>query len=287
MQLNVFYLFLLICVIIMCYLMKKLYYVLSVFSMIILSFCVNAADTSTETTVKSRMIWEVSGLYNDSVGKPLCVNETLMINVMNHNTRKPLGSAFVRLFYGLEGVANLYTEYTGVVYFTPNRTGVYKVFIQKLKYMDIRGTFNVTECTKPTTTSTTTTTTTTTTYQDTSTTLTETETTTTLTETSSSTVPEGASSDTSEPTFPVCSACKAKEQMGFVYPAAIAMTLVVLTGSLIMDKKKKDKKAMQAEAKSGESNADEAEPVHNKKHKSLHHRLGLKKNKKSKGETKK
>jgi hypothetical protein len=273
----------------MCYLMKKIYYVLLVFSMMILSFCAYAADdSSTETTVKSRMIWEVSGLYNDSVGKPLCVNETLMINVMNHNTRKPLGSAFVRLFYGLEGVANLYTEYTGFVYFTPNRTGVYKVFIQKLKYMDIRGTFNVTECTKPTTTSTTTTTTTTTTYPDTSTTLAEPKTTTTLTEISSSTVPEGASSDTSEPTFPVCSACKAKEQMAFVYPAAIAMTIIVLAWSLIADKKKRDKKkAAQAAPQAVKSNVDEPGPVSHKKHKSIHHRLGLKKGKETKGGTKK
>jgi len=272
----------------MIYLMKKLYYVLLVSSMMILSFCAYAADsTSAETTVKSRMIWEISGIYNDSAGKPLCVNDTLAIYVMNHNTRKPVGSAFVRLFYGLEGIANLYTVYTGVVYFTPNKTGVYKVYIQKVKYQDMRGTFNVTECTNPTTTSTTTTTTTTTTYPDTSTTLPEPETTTTLTEISSSTVPEGASSDMSEPTFPVCSACKAKEQMAFVYPAAIAMTIAVLGWSLIADKKKRDKKkAAKAAAQAAKPNADEAEPVSHKKHKSIHHRLGLKKDKETKGGTK-
>lgn len=269
--------------------MKKLYYVLLMFLISLISFCVHAADDSsdTETAVKSRMIWTVSGIYNDSEGKPLCVNDTLAINVMNHNTRKPIGSAFVRLFYGLEGVANLYTEYTGVVYFTPNKTGVYKVFIQKLKYMDMRGTFNVTECTKPTTTSTTTTSSTTTTYTDTSTTLAEPETT-TIKEVSSSTIPEGASSNTSESTFPECSVCKAKEQMAFVYPAAVAMTIAVLAWSLISDKKKKDKKkAAQAADKAGEAKADEAEPGNHKKHKSIHHRLGLKKDKETKGGTKK
>lgn len=271
----------------MCYLMKKLYYVLFIFLMGAISFCVHAADDSSdETVVKSRMVWEISGLYNDSAGKPLCVNETLAIYILNHNTRKPIGSAFVRLFYGLEGVANLYTEYTGVVYFTPNKTGVYKIFIQKIKYQDMRGVFNVTDCTKPTTTSTTTTTTTTTTYADASTTLAEPETTTTIEEVVTTTVPEESSSDTSEATFPECSACKAKDQMAFVYPVAIAMALVVLTWSLLSDKKKRDIKKAQAAGKINESDAGEAEPAHHKKHKSLHHRLGLKKDNESKRDKK-
>jgi hypothetical protein len=282
------FLFLLICVIIMCYLMKNLYCILLILLIAGISFCVYAADSSdTETAVKSRMIWEVSGIYNDSLGKPLCVNDTLAIYVKNHNTRKPVGSAFVRLFYGLEGVANLYTSYTGVVYFTPNKTGVYKVFIQKTKYQDMRGTFNVTECTTPTTTSTTTTSTATTTNPAASTTFAEPETTTTIIEASTTTIPEGAASDTSEPAIPACSACKAKDQMAFVYPVAIAMALVVLTWSLLSDKKKRDMKKAQAAGKTVESNAGEAEPANPKKHKSLHHRLGLKKDKESEGGTKK
>jgi len=138
-----------------------------ILSMAALSLYIYAADKSDDTVPKSRMIWEISRLYNDSLAyndssanRPLCVNETIGINVLNRNTHKPLGSAFVRVFYGLDMVAAMYTEYTGVVYFTPNQTGVYKVFIQKLKYQDLRGVFNVTECTKQTTTTTTTTTTT-------------------------------------------------------------------------------------------------------------------------------
>jgi hypothetical protein len=269
--------------------MKTPYYALLISLIAVVSFCVHAADDSsdTETAVKSRMIWEISGLYNDSSGKPLCVNDSLVINVINHNTRKPVGSAFVRLFYGLDGIANLYTAYTGVVYFTPNKTGVYKVFIQKIKYQDMRGTFNVTECTNPATTSTTTIDTTTTTYPDTSTTLAEPETTTTVKEVTTTTVPQGASSDSSEPTFPVCSACKAKDQMAFVYPAAIAMTIAVLAWSLLAEKKKKDKRAAQAKDKADETKADEAEPDTHKKHKSPHHRMGLKTDKEAKGGTKK
>jgi hypothetical protein len=270
----------------MCYLMKKLYYVLLMYLMCAIS-CVHAADTSGETAVKSRMIWEISGIYNDSSGKPLCVNDSLAINVLNHNTRKPVGSAFVRLFYGLEGIANLYTAYTGFVYFTPNKTGVYKVFIQKIKYQDVRGTFNVTECTNSATTSTTTIAATTITFVASSTTLAEPETTTTIKEATTTTVPEGASSDSSEPAIPECSACKAKDQMAFFYPVAIAMTLAVLTWSLLAEKKKKDKKAAQAKDKAGETKADEAEPDNHKKHKSIHHRLGLKTDKEAKGGTKK
>ena len=269
----------------MCYLMKKLYYVLFIFLMAAISFCVRAAEDSSDTgtTVNSRMIWVVSGIYNDSVGKPLCVNDTLAIYVKNHNTYKPLGSAFVRVFYGMDMVAALYTEYTGVVYFMPNKTGVYKVYIQKLKYQDMRGTFNVTECTTTTTTSTTQATTTTTTFSDTTTTLAEPETTTTIKEVTTTTIQKEAVSDTSEPTIPECSACKAsRDQRAILYPVIIGMTLVVLGWSIITDKKKRDKKKAQAAAKAGESNANETEPVSHKKHKSLHHHLGLKKDKETK-----
>ena len=273
----------------MCYLMKKLYYVLSIFLIAAISFCVHAADdtSDTATTVNSRMIWWVSGLYNDSAGKPLCVNDTLAIYVVNHNTRKPLGSAFIRVFYGLDMVAALYTEYTGVVYFLPNKTGVYKVYIQKLKYQDIRGTFNVTECTTTTTTSTTQATTTTI-YADTTTTLAEPETTITIKEITTTTIQKGAVSDTSEPTFPECAACKAsRDQRAILYPVIIVMTIAVLGWSLLTDKKKRDKKKAQAAVKTGDSNENETEPASHKKHKSLHHRLGLKKDKKTNGETKK
>lgn len=274
----------------MCYLMKKLYYILSIFLIAAISFCVHAADdtSDTATTVNSRMIWGVSGLYNDSVGKPLCVNDTLAIYVKNHNTYKPLGSAFVRVFYGMDMVSAVYTEYTGVVYFLPNKTGVYKVYIQKLKYQDIRGTFNVTECTTTSTTSTTQATTTTTTFADTTTIVAEPETTTTIKEVTTTTISKEAVSDTSEPTFPECSACKAsQDQRAILYPVIIVMTIAVLGLSLLTDKKKRDKKKAQAAAKTGESNANEAESVSHKKHKSLHHRLGLKKDKETKGETKK
>jgi len=215
-----------------------------ILSMAALSLYIYAADKSDDTVPKSRMIWEISRLYNDSLAyndssanRPLCVNETIGINVLNRNTHKPLGSAFVRVFYGLDMVAAMYTEYTGVVYFTPNQTGVYKVFIQKLKYQDLRGVFNVTECTKQTTT---TTTTTTTTSSTTTTTIAfdnpaatlpeeEKETTATLGETApSATTPggEGASAAV-EPAFPECSSCRAKSDL-FAVLCLVAVVVIVI-----------------------------------------------------------
>lgn len=272
----------------MCYLMKKFCYVLLVILMAAIPLCVHAEDDS-DTVPKSRMIFEVSGLYNDSSGKPFCVNDTLAIYVKNHNTRKTLGSAFVRVYYGLEMVAALYTQYTGVVYFTPNRTGIHKVFIQKLKYQDIRGTFNVTDCTKPTTTSTSTTTSSTTPFVVDATTIPEPETTTTIKRrVSTTTLIEEGVPVTVEPTFPECSACKAKsDQKNILYAVAIALTLVVLTYSLLSDKKKKGNKSTENALPAGGPDGREEGPAHHKKHKSLHHRLGLKKEKGSNGEDKK
>jgi hypothetical protein len=74
--------------------------------------------------------------------------------------------------------------------------------------------------------------------------------------------------------------------MAYVYPVAIAMTLVVLTWSLLAEKKKKDKKAADGAGPVNGSGVQEPEPAHHKKHKSLHHRLGLKKDKESKRDKK-
>lgn len=251
--------------------MKKLFFVLFVVLTGLVSFCVYAADSSDEAVVNSRLIWSVSGIYNDSAGKPLCVNESAVVKVLNHNTRKPLGSAFVRIFEGLNLTHALYTDYTGNAYFMPNKTGTFKIFIQRQKYMDARGTFDVIDCSEPTTTSTTTTSTTsTTTTSSTTTTFEDSETTeTTLAATTTTEYVEPVPGNASATTFPVCSSCQAnKNNQNILVALAVAMALVILTWSLLGSKKKKEKKSKEGskveEAVSGEHT--HSHKKHKKKH---------------------
>ena len=229
--------------------MKKVYIVLPVFLLGMFSFYAFAADDSTDSTtvVKSRMDWKISGIYNDSEGKPLCVNESLVITVTNHNTHKPLSQAFVRVFYGLNMTAALYTEYDGVAYFMLNRSGVYKVFIQRSEYQNNKDrTFNVTDCTNPTTTTSSTTSTTTTIATSTTTSLEVPQTTQTTLEAATTTTEFAASvsgNSSTSTTFPVCTSCQAnKTNQNILVALAVAMALVVLTWSLLGEKRKKRKK---------------------------------------------
>lgn len=241
--------------------MEKLFFVLFVVLIGLVSFCVYAADSSDTTAVNSRLIWSVSGIYNDSAGNnTVCVNESAVITVLNRNTHNPLGDAFVRLFDDLNLTGAFYTDYTGKAYFMPNKTGTFKIFIQRDKYMDVRGTFNVTDCTEPTTTTSSTTlstTTTTTTIETSTTTSLEVPQTTQTTLEAATATTEFAESvsgtSTSSTTFPVCSSCQAnKANQNILVALAVAMALVVLTWSLLGEKRKKGKKPQ------GDSKVEEA-----------------------------
>jgi len=127
--------------------MKKISLVLL---LVFFSFSVFAQEVE-----RHHMKWTISGTM-DSAGDQFCVGEPVSVKIINHNTHRAVTDAQVRVYYGIEKVDAPRTGPSGIAIFTPNQTGVYKLYMAKYGYMDAKDSFTVTECGDKTIASTTT-----------------------------------------------------------------------------------------------------------------------------------
>lgn len=193
-------------------------------------------------TPKSHMAWEITGLSGGVESNVTCVNQPVVVKVVNKNVKRPLDHVLINVIYGTDRVVDLMTpSNTGAVQFVPNSTGVYTLMLQRQNYFTERVKVDVVACSVPASTTTTFTTSTT---EEPTTTEPATTTTSTTVASTMSTVAETCSDgirDQGEEGIDCGGPCRKCPSAGtdFVVVLAVAVVLLALAVLLLAGRGKK------------------------------------------------